>query len=529
VIISKATPPGAVADATDWPTRFALPDGLDLAALLRVAYDPAPKPPARVRQIYYDTHVWSLWFQDVALFSEDRQTFLRRRAGEWLGEQLGEIAVSEPLPRFASEWPESAFRRQIEPLLGLRTLRKVAAARLRRQEWALRDEAGKTVVRLFTAAVESASPDRPAALFAELAPLLGYEAEAREASRLLRSVAVDPARGPLGEGFRAAGVEPMPYSIKPAFRFSPAQPARDILREAALRVFSIARFNEAGIIDDADTEFLHDYRVCIRKVRSLLSSLEGVFPDVSLLEWKTRLGDLARATNRLRDLDVHLLSREEMIRVLPPPLRPGLDAFFADLADERAAEFRRVRARLRNRRYQAETRDLEASLSAALALPKARHSDLPIGQAAARRIARRFRRIAKLARGLHHETPDHEIHGLRIQCKKLRYLLEFFGLLFPEEFSAPLSRQLSKLQNCLGRFNDTSVQQSYLFTYWRSRESSGDTRLAMSLGGLITSLHHEHAAMRQAVEESLLGFCGPKNSERVERLLACGEALSPGA
>jgi len=62
--------------------------------------------------------------------------------------------------------------------------------------------------------------------------------------------------------------------------------------------------NEDGIIEDVDTEFLHQYRVSIRKLRSLLTLIEGVYPLEDSRRLKSAFGGYAKDTNDLRDLDV---------------------------------------------------------------------------------------------------------------------------------------------------------------------------------------------------------------------------------
>jgi hypothetical protein len=82
---------------------------------------------------------------------------------------------------------------------------------------------------------------------------------------------------------------------------------------------------------------------------------------------------------------------------------------------------------------------------------------------------------------------------------------------------------LSKLQNRLGRYNDTSLQQDYLLQHAGRHLESGDTRLALSLGGLIGSLHHEHAALREKLCASLEAFSRGANARRAASLAPKGE------
>ncbi len=60
------------------------------------------------------------------------------------------------------------------------------------------------------------------------------------------------------------------------------------LRKLQLQTFlKIAWCNEPGVIANHDTESLHDHRVCLRKVRSVLSLFETT-PDQSIHELRIR-------------------------------------------------------------------------------------------------------------------------------------------------------------------------------------------------------------------------------------------------
>jgi hypothetical protein len=83
---------------------------------------------------------------------------------------------------------------------------------------------------------------------------------------------------------------------------------------------------------------------------------------------------------------------------------------------------------------------------------------------------------------------------------------------------ALLHWQLAKLQNRLGRYNDTSLQQDYLLQHAGRHLESGDTSLALSLGGLIGSLHHEHAALREKLCATLDQFSRGANARRAASL-----------
>jgi len=496
----------------------------EVVAALGSAFDVHRAPVARLSTVVYDTHVWTLWFSGLVLQAVNNQWTLHTRDGEWMEEVSAGAAVGGPAPRFAWEFPAGTLRDALEERLGYRCLRRVAVCRSRSHALELRDESGKTVVRV---QIDEIPPraEGDGAFFARVQPLRGYDSESALAVQILRAFASDsPDAGPILTALRAEGENPTPYTLKPKLEFSGRQTARSAVCEAVLRTLEIARSNEAGIVDDADTEFLHDYRVCLRKIRSALSLIKGVFPPEVLEGWKATLGGLGRRTNKLRDLDVHLLSRERMTSLLPPVLQPGLAPFFEDLIGARAAEAQRVSRYFRSAAYRQLMTELENGFTTADQLPATEHSASPVGGEAAKRIAKRFRGIVALAKDLHEDSADEDVHSIRIECKKLRYLLEFFGRLFSGEDVEPVSRQLARLQNKLGSFNDTSVQQACLLDYWKENEAHGEASLAMSLGGLVSLLHRDHLVLRGEVAKVLSTFCSSKNAQRIAEIEQTGGA-----
>ncbi|MCJ7680591.1 MAG: CHAD domain-containing protein, partial [Candidatus Aminicenantes bacterium] len=69
--------------------------------------------------------------------------------------------------------------------------------------------------------------------------------------------------------------------------------------------------NENGILEDIDPEYLHKFRVSVRRTRSALTQIKKVFPPAQTKKWKKKFDKLGRASNRLRDLDVFLSKKEE--------------------------------------------------------------------------------------------------------------------------------------------------------------------------------------------------------------------------
>jgi CHAD domain-containing protein len=86
-------------------------------------------------------------------------------------------------------------------------------------------------------------------------------------------------------------------------------------------------------------------------------------------------------------------------------------------------------------------------------------------------------------------SPHEALHDLRKVGKELRYLLEFFGDLFPAEEVKPMIKALKALQDVLGRFQDFEVQADTLraLTTDVAAEPGGNEGL-LAMGVLIDRL-----------------------------------------
>jgi len=270
--------------------------------------------------------------------------------------------------------------------------------------------------------------------------------------------------------------------------------------------------NVPGVLEDLDTEFLHDFRVAIRRIRSGLSLVKNVLPPAIVDSFKKDISLLGGATGPTRDLDVYLLKQENYLARLPAALQPGLASFFADLVVLRQAEHGKMVRTLRSKkcrtilntwkRYFA-SKDWEPGPADGMA----------VEELAGQIIFRHFKRVMRDGKSLDATTPDPEIHRLRIQCKKLRYAIEFFGSLYPAEEILLVVRQLKKLQDILGTFNDLSVQQQMLIrTLDGLRRSRRNFELVAALGALMQSLYQEQQKLRGNFVEAFTPFSDPANT-----------------
>lgn len=306
------------------------------------------------------------------------------------------------------------------------------------------------------------------------------------------------------------------YGVKPVVPLGPTVPIFDSAVWIARTFVEVARRNEAGILADRDMEFLHDYRVGLRRVRSLLSQLRNVFAEQDRRRLRSELAEIMKHTNRLRDLDVYLGARDRYRALLPDAMQPSLELLFDMMEEERKAAFVEVSAYLRGGEYCRKIQALEGFED----LTRGPKAEAPTLDYACRLMLKRFRKVVRLGRAIDAKTPNARLHELRIECKKLRYLLEFFMPLFPMKKIKPLVKILKSLQDALGRFNDYSVQHASLVVFVAQHPLQGGkgARMKESVGALGKVLGRLQTQVRGEIFDYIETFVNKKTRKQFEQL-----------
>jgi CHAD domain-containing protein len=278
----------------------------------------------------------------------------------------------------------------------------------------------------------------------------------------------------------------------------------------------VIRVNEANIEKDIDTEFLHDFRVAIRRTRSALAQIKLVFPTDTTERFKKDFAFVGKLSNELRDLDVYLLNEDTYKGMLPPVLRDDIAPLFDYLHKKRTRALQKVSRSLKTNRYATILDDWEAFLNEPpQESPNATKAELPIIELACKRIYKKYRSVVKGGNQILENAEDEMLHVLRIHCKKLRYLMEFFASLFPRKKINVLINQLKILQDNLGDFNDLCVQEEYLLNITRELPATHRQlkKTLVAIGSLIGTLDRERQIVKDAFAETFMEFTSHGNKK----------------
>lgn len=233
------------------------------------------------------------------------------------------------------------------------------------------------------------------------------------------------------------------------------------LRMILLHLLDALEDNVEGTIRGLDPEFLHDLRVACRRTRSALSRLKGVYSAGVIGPFKPELKWLGTVTGDLRDLDVFLLGLPELRTSALPDAEASFEEVESVIVENRSRAQLEVADALKSDRFSGLVTGWRRVLDSADSMtgPEA---ERPVDDISRDRIAAAFRKILKRGDRLGDDPPPEALHRLRIDAKRLRYLLEFFKSLYPETDITARIKELKRLQNTLGEFNDYDVQQKML-------------------------------------------------------------------
>lgn len=271
-----------------------------------------------------------------------------------------------------------------------------------------------------------------------------------------------------------------------------------------------------------DPEELHDLRVAVRRTRSALGEFRTFCPAEALAWFRGEFRWVGEISGPVRDLDVYLEHLPAYRALLSPAAAATLEPFRDFLQRHRRKEQRRLARRLDSVRVQCLLADwrrfLDGVDSGAWPAVAAR----PVGEVARRHLWKLYRRFLRQGAAIKSNSPDTELHRLRITGKKLRYLVEFFRTLYPPAEIAQLIKAMKGIQDYLGACQDCTVQQAHLQELTRQMADEGalPVETQAALAQLVERLGQRQQELRREFPQQFRIFSQGRGRRGFTRLYA---------
>jgi CHAD domain-containing protein len=314
----------------------------------------------------------------------------------------------------------------------------------------------------------------------------------RIAGRTVR-LTVGDERNPLPDPHRLSASDP------------PAVAGAKILADELQRFTS----RQYGLRLGSDPEFVHELRVCTRRMRAALKLFGGSLGDWAA-ETRNGLSAIAAELGAIRDADVLGAFLQRYLLQCPAHHRPFVEDMLRSVRN-RAGRHLQVLTRSmeepgRKRFIEALSRRLDGLLSEAAQATRAEDSPT-VARAAPRWLRGRLKTVLAYSAPLSLYKVK-QLHQLRIACKWLRYTAEFLAPVYPGGLEK-IIRLAAGIQEHLGDVRDADLYSEAIGLYRRRRtDASKDDDAAAA--ALAAHLEVRHIAALEEAEALWIRFADRK-------------------
>lgn len=412
--------------------------------------------PRREQSLIYDTAGGVLSTSGLQLRVSKKTARLVRCSSDQLV-RTGRISTEGTDHPFYTDFSEP-LATELKAIIGLRALFCIASVQYLFTGYQIRDAEGKIVCRLSTY-----SFDTEEELWVEVSGLKGYE---KDVSMILDQLNEGRIPPPESEWSICSLMESKaeshdhPKSTAAVFHILPTYSTKKAFRRIIASLYMSVRSQEEGLTGDFDQEFLHDYRVGVRKLRTAMEVFEPVLRKSrtqSTLEFLKLVGTYSTP---VRDLDV-LLSQ------LLPSYENVDEPFFHYLQMLRETYHTQLCSFITSDLYEKKMKMIEKMIEKkgkSLFRRQITKHELELSRFAPKRLLEVYERLVKTAKETDTQSSYELIHTLRKQNKQFRYSLMFFQDLYGPS-CVDLLESCKRVQDLLGAYTDREVLTRQLKDY----------------------------------------------------------------
>ena len=275
------------------------------------------------------------------------------------------------------------------------------------------------------------------------------------------------------------------------------------------------RQHRRGAILDLDPEYVHQLRVACRRAGAALKVLGRRVDRGRADRLRAEVSRLRATLGPLRDLDVFLAALPADLRRVDAPADAAeriLDAFRA----RRHLALDTVREALTAGAFDTLVHGLEGFP------PDETGESPPLSRIAPDLVRKPLRRVTRWGRRDAESLHDDDLHRLRIEFKRLRYVMEILSDLFPRALDRAVRRAV-RFQTALGDANDAVVSEGLLreLVALRAAERTPDAEELFLLGQLVRLQQERRETCRTRFLSLWEDF--PKAARRLRRALPARE------
>ena len=374
---------------------------------------------------------------------------------------------TEQLPNTLDDLDQPAARAFLKKVLARRKLTPTSSHKLVLNELLLRNSHDKLISRV---TIEANGSTHDSLIRIDTIP--GFENDGETIREVILEAGIKPVnKADAIDYWRKVHKE---SRSRKSVNADPVSEVWDTVANAFESFMDLMEVHRIGTINDRDPEHLHQFRVSLRRTRSLFEVVDPYFTLDETEAFQRSLKKLNRVAGNQRDLDV-------LSELLPPHLErnsPG-EAWVAKLLEYLVLERARAHAKLvrffASDRYKQNIRRQKSLVKAIRKSNEGRGGKAltPKPMHPSELIIRLYDDAIALGRNAMVSRERTDLHDTRKTIKRLRYLIEAFSPILSKSATTLIIEDSKGMQKAFGHFCDLELKTEFLHQFLRSEKGIG--------------------------------------------------------
>ena len=249
-----------------------------------------------------------------------------------------------------------------------------------------------------------------------------------------------------------------------------------------------------------DAESLHQLRINIRQARSVLREGRNVLPPELSRAMSEDLSWLSSVTSASRDLDVLLAHWPQYERMVEPREMHHLQVVVREIHHRHKDAYREMCAQLNGQRAITLINEWQVLMLDGTDFgPGGPDAYDSLRSVATQRLSRAYKELLHLSSRLSSKSSDAEIHNLRKDVKKIKYLIESFQEVFTLKKDLVNVSRLTEIHDLLGQFQDLRIHEETVNDAFAYLRPLSDPSTISAIDNLLENMRQRRRKLRKKV------------------------------
>ncbi|MEY3290861.1 MAG: hypothetical protein RLY19_952 [Actinomycetota bacterium] len=285
----------------------------------------------------------------------------------------------------------------------------------------------------------------------------------------------------------------------------PTMPAIDGYLLALCDLFETIDSSRNDTLTSPSPQALHELRIAIRRARSILREGKKVLPEEIFAAMSQDLSWLSSITSEARNLDTLVDNWPAYERLIEPKDVNHLHALVREIHHRRSVVYQDMRSQLNGQRVITLINEWQVFMLDGVNVDKnGVLAQRMLKEVVTEQISRAHRKFVSDCGEITNKSSDHDVHTLRKDAKRIRYMAESFHELLSAKKEKTLLAKLLTLQDNLGEIQDLRVHEEILEDIIPCLRSMSATSNITAAEELLAQMARRRRKLRKKVIEGVL-------------------------